>query len=148
MARIGTAIFQWSSGYESTGSAPFEHQLGAPLRAIRPAVRHDVRERLSLDHLNVNRVGLHDPIHETIGVIRYEDNQDSFARLLNVASRYPVIYIPSSGSTGDAHECFLIFGDPIDSEMDGDRGYPGYEDNQLTVRLRRTDGAVSTGIYG
>jgi hypothetical protein len=148
VARIGTAIFQWDTGYESTGVAPFEHQLGAPLRAIRPAVRHDVRSRLSLDQLTETRFSLHDPIHETIGVIRYEDNQDTFARLLNVASRYPVIYIPSSGSTGDAHECFLIFGDPVDSDMDADRGFPGYEDNQIEVRLRKTDGTASTGIYG
>jgi hypothetical protein len=148
VARIGTAIFQWDTGYESTGVAPFEHQLGAPLRAIRPAVRQEVHERVSLDHLNVNRVNVHDPIHETIGVIRYEENQDTFARFMNVASRYPVYYVPSSGSTGDAHEVFVIFGDPIDSEMDSDRGYPGYEDNQLTVRIRKTDGTASTGIYG
>lgn len=148
MARIGTAIFQWSSTYESTGSSPYEHQLQAPLRALRPAVRQDVRERISLDQLNVSRVNLHDPVHETIAVIRYESDQPSLARFLGVASRYPVYYIPSSGTTGDAHECWIIFDDPIDSAMDSGRGFPGYEDNELEIRLRRTDGAAATGIYG
>jgi hypothetical protein len=89
-----------------------------------------------------------DPRHETISALRYESDQDSFHAFLSAAARFPVSYIPSSCNLNDAHECWAIVNDPLDSVMDADRGFPGFEDVSLEVRLRRLDGQAATGIYG
>lgn len=142
VATNGTAI-----AYSTTSPAQ-SHSLQAPLRALRPAVRTQgfVRESLDLAHRQVTTVA--DPRHETLGMIRYESDQESFHAFLSAAARFPVSYIPSSCNLNDAHECWAIVNDPLDSVMDADRGFPGFEDVSLEIRLRRLDGQATTGIYG
>jgi hypothetical protein len=132
----------------STDAPAQEHSLQAPIRALRPAVRVQpfVRESLDLAHRQITTVA--DPRHETIGTIKYESDQDSFHAFLSAAARFPVSHIPSSCNLDDAHECWAIVNDPLDSAMDADRGFPGFEDVSLDIRLRRLDGQASTGIYG
>jgi hypothetical protein len=146
MARIGTAIFAWDSS--AGGTTPYEHQLGAPLRALRPCLRTRgfLAEPVDLSTRSVRTVA--NPVHEFIGTLRYDTNQDTLHEWLSVAASHSFLYIPSSSSTGDAHECWAMVGNPINTDMDSDRGFPGYEDASLEIRLRRTDGAFTTGLYG
>lgn len=142
VATYGTAISY------STASPAQSHSLQAPLRAVRPLVRVNKYDRTSLNLTHTQRVTVSDPRHGTAARIKYESDQESFHTFLAAAQRFPVSYIPSSCDLSDAHEVWVEAGEIIEASMDSDRGFPGFEDAELEIRMTRLDGQPSTGIYG
>ncbi len=132
----------------STSFPAQSHSLQAPLRAARPLVRVNKYDRTSLNLAHHQRPTVSNPRHGTAARIKYESDQESFHTFLAAAQRFPVSYVPSSCDLNNAHEVWIEAGELIETSMDSDRGFPGFEDAELEIRMTRLDGQPSTGIYG
>ena len=117
-----------------------------PLREQLPAyrVRQYVRESLDFSVREVLTVTTTDSTgaYELVGTLRYNDDpQDLIAMVRAGLHGSVLVYMPSTSSTGTAYSCWMVApsGDDVAAEMDRQRGSPGYEDVELTIRLRQTN---------
>lgn len=157
---LGNAGFIWQ---DTTGERTFN--LRAPLRATRTAVRQVrfVRESVDLATRNVTVVG--SGVHEIVADIRYEDAV-GLGNTTHILSHFLLFgirgglvqYFPDLATTSEFFDCLLI--EPggggaggtagvaaseqtvAVTSMDADRGFPGFEDLSVQIRLRKTDGSA------
>lgn len=141
MAYFGAAALTWTD-------AAGDHVmlLQAPLRAQRNAIGQRRWVRESLDLLNRNIVTVGSGVYELVGTVRYVDAGQSLADMLLAGVRGETInYVPDADDPDRSWACWLVApGEGAVAQLDADRGFPGFEDQQIEIRLRRTDGLPFT----
>lgn len=149
-ALIGNAAFVW----EDTTAGTQVLMLRAPLRAVRAGVRQTMFVHEDLDYQTREVTTSGAGVHELVAEMRYEDAPATLAAFLLFGMRGgTVTYVPDMNDQARYWDCYLIEpgGSPglseaaaiagtAATEMDADSGMPGYEWNQMTIRLRKTDG--------
>ncbi len=138
-AFFGDAAIVW----DSTGGQQNVYHLRAPLRASKNAFRQRRYTRDSLDYSarEVSVVGA--GVHEIEGDVRYDDAGQTLVEMLRAGMNGTTLtYIPSLSDQDRSWDTVLVSpsGDSVTGSMDTDRGFPGFEEQMTTIRLRITDG--------
>jgi hypothetical protein len=97
-----------------------------------------------MDLTNRNVVVVGDGVYELVGVLRYVDAGQTMADMLLAGIRGETLtYVPDVDDPDRGWDCWLIEpGDMATASLDNDRGFPGFEDQQVEIRLRKTDGGA------
>ena len=149
---LGTnAGFNYTSASTNVLSSEFTqtYKLAVPLREVRAGLRIRQYVAESLDFTARQVFTVSSGVYEFVGSIRYADDQQQTIDFLKYGVQgVPMIYSTANttGSTAGT-QLYMIepTGDIVDTLLDRQR--TDFEDLEMTIRLRRTDGGSFSTMF-